>query len=189
MKRSFYKTVAIILVLAALLPLAACGKKNTAEEEEYVSTGGEDLLVADAADKVFTLNSSSHYSLNPIIATNHANQLICDLVYENMLDLDNSFNVLPGILVEGSCNEDGTYWTFNMDLENPHYFHDGSEVTARDVRISLQYAVQSDRYAGRFSSFMGCSHDNDAGKICGARQGQHPVQQADEHSGHKGGHL
>ena len=68
MKRSFYKTVAIILVLAALLPLAACGKKNTAEEEEYVSTGGEDLLVADAADKVFTLNSSSHYSLNPIMS-------------------------------------------------------------------------------------------------------------------------
>ena len=165
MKRSLYTAVAIILVLAALLPLSACGRKNTVEEEEYVSTGGEDLLVADAADRVFTLNSSSHYSLNPIIATNHANQLICDLVYENMLDLDNSFNVLPGILVEGSCNEDGTYWTFSMDLANPHYFHDGSEVTARDVRISLQYAVQSDRYAGRFSSFMGCSHDNDAGKI------------------------
>ncbi len=38
-----------------------------------------------------------------------------------------------------------------------HYFHDGSEVTPRDISYSLGLAINADRYAGRFSSFQGAS--------------------------------
>ena len=62
------------------------------------STGGKDVEKAAAADNVFSLNSNSKYSLNPIIATNHSNQLICSLVYENMVELDNNFQVIPKVI-------------------------------------------------------------------------------------------
>lgn len=154
----------LALLLAALMLLSCAGCSSGEEKEEQVlleSTGGKDIVRAKAADNVFTLNFNSQYSLNPIIATNHANQLVCCLVYENMVELDDNFNVIPGIIKEWTANEDGTMWTFTIDTEANHTFHDGTPVTGKDLRYSLERAVTADRYSGRFSSFQGASYTND----------------------------
>ena len=90
------KILALLLALSMALSLAACGKKGKDDGNAvtYESTGGKDIVRAVAADNIFTLNSSSNRSMNPIIATNHANQLICHLVYENMVELDNNFDAV-----------------------------------------------------------------------------------------------
>ena len=162
MKFRFKNVLALLLVVVMTIGFAGCGSSEKKDEQVLLeSTGGKDVVRAAAADNVFTLNFNSKYSLNPIIATNHANQLVCCLVYENMVEVDNDFNVIPGVISEWTANEDGTMWTFTIDTEANHTFHDGTPVTGKDLRYSLERAVVSDRYAGRFASFQGASYTND----------------------------
>ena len=148
-----------VLAAAMLLGLSACSGESDGSDENIIpeSSGGKEISRSAAADKVFSLNSNSNYSFNPLIATNHANQLICDLVYEDMVVLDNNFELVEGagVIVSGTPNEDGTVWEFK--IEPGHTFHDGSPVTARDLSYSLGAAIYADRYKGRFSSFKGAS--------------------------------
>ena len=158
MKFTLKRAIALLLAFVMAMSCAACGSSEDSEGQVLLeSTGGKDVVRAAAADDVFTLNFNSKYSLNPIIATNHANQLVCCLVYENMVELDNDFNVIPAVIKEWKANEDGTMWTFTIDTEANHTFHDGTPVTGKDLRYSLERAVTSDRFAGRFSSFQGAS--------------------------------
>ena len=98
MKQRFRQGTALLCVLALLLSLGGCvggqsGKKDNGLPE---STGGKDVEKADAVDHIFSMNSHPKYSFRPTVATNHANQLVCDLIYENMLELDDNFEVIQG---------------------------------------------------------------------------------------------
>ena len=154
MKRS----LALLLALALALSCAACGRGGGSQEEEIPeSSGGKDVERAPALDNVFSVNSNSKYSKNPFVATNHANQLICSLVYENMIELDNNFEVVrdSGIISDWKCDDTGKNW--ELTIEPGHYFSDGTEVMPRDVSYSMGWAINSDRYHGRFASYQGAS--------------------------------
>ena len=157
------KHIAIILsiLLALTLALTGCAGTKINWNEVPDSTGGKDVERSVGLDQVFSLNSNPRYSFNPMVATNHANQLICSLVYENMIELDNNFEVIEGagLIKEWTCSEDGHSWTFTVDTT--HTFHDGSAITGADLRHSLENAINADRYRGRFASVMGVSHSDD----------------------------
>ncbi|MBQ7895811.1 MAG: ABC transporter substrate-binding protein [Oscillospiraceae bacterium] len=162
MKFKLKRLTALLMAAVMLLGCTGCGASEEDDEQVLLeSTGGKDIVRAKAADNVFSLNFNSNYSLNPIIATNHANQLVCSLVYENMVEVDNDFNVIPNIIKEWSPNEDGTMWTFKIDVEANHTFHDGTPVTGKDLRYSIERAITADRYKGRFASFQGASYTED----------------------------
>lgn len=77
---------ALLLCMAMLLGCTGCGSSTSSgnNPNDLVSTAGKDVTRAAAADNVFSLNCNNDYSFNPLIATNHSNQLVCSLVYENM---------------------------------------------------------------------------------------------------------
>ena len=155
------KKVLCLLLCAAALLLSACGGRAATDPDSLIpkSTKGKDVTRAAAADKLFSLNWNEEFSLNPVLATNHSNQLLCDLVYENMVELDDNFNVIPNILDEGMPNDDATYWTFKINPD--HVFHDGTPVTGADIRYSLERAVATqDRFRGRFASYQGSGYDD-----------------------------
>ena len=154
------KLLCLLLIPALLLGLTGCGRRSAFDPTSLIpkSTEGKDVTRFPAADNVFSLNWNEDYSLNPILATNHSNQLVCDLVYENMVEVDDNFNVIPNVLDEGLPNDDATYWIFNID--QGHVFHDGTPVTGKDIRYSLERAVATqDRFRGRFSSYQGSGYD------------------------------
>ena len=154
----YKRMTALLMALLMLLSLSACGSRDSNPEDEIQeSTGGKDVQRAPALDQVFSLNSNSRYSKNPFVATNHANQLLCSLVYENMVELDNDFEVIrdTGIISEWKCDDSGKNW--ELTIEPGHFFSDGSEVMPRDVSYSMGWAINSDRYFGRFSSYQGAS--------------------------------
>ena len=95
--RKSYKLLALLCAAALLLSLAGCGS-GAKSEDPYsdipASTGGKDIERAEMADDIFSLNSNNRYSYRPLVATNHANQLICSLVYEYMVEVDDDFNVI-----------------------------------------------------------------------------------------------
>ena len=154
------KLLSLLIAALMLFSLSACGRSGTYDPTSLIpeSTKGEDVTRFPAADNVFSLNWNSEYSLNPILATNHSNQLVCSLIYENMVEVDNNFNVIPNVLDEGIPNENATYWIFN--IQPGHVFHDGSPVTGQDIRYSLERAVATqDRFRGRFASYQGSGYD------------------------------
>ena len=155
------KRLLCLLLAVMMLVVSGCTLPGTnlAADEVPESTGGKDLTMGKAADDIFSLNISRRYSFNPLIATNHSNQLICSLVYENVVEVDNNFEVIPGIATEWECNDSATSWLLTID--NTRTFHDGTPVTARDVRYSIDRAVSSDRFLGRFSTYQGAAQDGD----------------------------
>ena len=157
MKKTIKRMLTLLCALTLLLTLGGCGQKAE-EGNSLISTGGRDIEKGYAADHVFSLNSNSNFSLNPSVATNHSNQLICSLVYENLVEIDNNFEVIEGagLIKEWSCSDDGKTWTLTDDTT--HVFHDGSPVTGNDMRMSIEYCINSDRYTGRFASVQGVSY-------------------------------
>ena len=124
MKRKIKKILALFLALAALLCCAGCGAADRNADGIPISTGGRDIEKGYAADRVFSLNSNSNFSFNPSVATNHSNQLICSLVYENLVEIDNNFEVIEGagLIREWSVSEDGKIWTLTYDTtHDPPY--------------------------------------------------------------------
>ncbi|MBR1456284.1 MAG: ABC transporter substrate-binding protein [Oscillospiraceae bacterium] len=158
MTQTIKRALSLLLCAAMTLSLAACGRSREDTDTIPESTGGRDVVRTEAADKVFSLNSNSKYSFNPLIATSHANQLICDLVFENMVELDGNFEVIEGagLIQEYSCDETGKVWTFTVATD--HVFHDGTPVSAKDLSYSINLAINADRFRGRFSSFQGASY-------------------------------
>lgn len=154
------RVMALLMILCMLPALTACGKDEEENDTNKLeSTPGKDVTRSAGADELFSLNCNTNYSFNPLIATNRSNQLVTALVYENMLELDNNFEVIPNVIDAGTCNEDGTSWTFK--IQEGHTFHDGSPVTGADLRYSLDRAIHSDRYRGRFASYQGAGYDGD----------------------------
>lgn len=155
----YTKLIALCCALAMLFSLTACGSSSKDINGGIPeSTAGKDLVASVSADDVFSLNCYRTYSFNPLIATNHSNQLVCSLVYENMIELDNEFNVIPNIILDGQAIDEGGYnWKFTIDTS--HTFSDGTPVTGKDVRYSLEKAINADRFSGRFASFQGVSYD------------------------------
>lgn len=152
------RLLALLLILTMALAFAGCGKGDDGLNNEIPeSSGGKDVERAPALDNVFSINSNSKYSKNPFVATNHANQLICSLVYENMIELDNNFEVIrdAGLISDWKCDDSGKNW--ELTIEPGHFFSDGTEVTPRDVSYSMGWAINSDRFHGRFSSYQGSS--------------------------------
>ncbi len=166
MRASFNRILAILLAVIMTISLAACGRDRGDDSNEISeSTGGKDLVRAEAADHVFSMNTNPKYSLNPFIATNHSNQLVDCLVYENMVEVDNDFNVIPNVISSWSCNDDATLWTLVLDTETPHTFSDGEPVSGRDLVYSIGNAIYNDHYRGRFNSFQGASYTDEGMQV------------------------
>ena len=117
--------MAVLCALALLLALVGCAGGRTDDQNGGLpeSSGGKDVEKADSVDHIFSLNSHPKYSFRPTVATNHANQLVCNLIYENMLELDDNFEVIEGagLITSWSVSADGKAWTFYIDTE--HMFH------------------------------------------------------------------
>ena len=151
-----------MIALAMLLGLSGCGRGDSSGSEGIPeSTGGRDLVRAASADDVFSLNTNPNYSKNPFVATNHSNQLVCCLVYEHMVEVDENFKAIPNVIGSWTTNDDATIWTLTLDREREHNFSDGEPVTGKDLVYSIGYAIYNDRYRGRFASFKGASYNDD----------------------------
>ena len=151
------KITAMLLAAAMVLSVCSCGD---AAEDDYVKgeTAGKDIERATAADDVFTLNFSSKYSMNPMKATNTNNQLVCNLVYENMIEVNNNYEAQPNVITEWKT-DDGVHWVFTVDTTRR--FHNGEQMTANDVAYSVNIAVNSERFSRRLNCIIGCGANNE----------------------------
>ncbi len=157
------RTRYLAMALALALLLTGCGSGTTSLPEATISTDselpGQELGIAEAADEVFSLNYDSSKSLNPYATDNLNNLLISQLVFDNVFELDDNYNLSSRIIDSYEVSSNGTYWTFTV--KEGVQMHDGSTLTAYDVAYSISLAQRTSRYSGRFSTMYGASASSD----------------------------
>ena len=155
------RLLSIISAALALCMLAGCGQaapKESAPVEGNLP--GTELGVSDAADEIFSLNYNSGASLNPYATNDTDNLLISQLVYDNIFELDDEYNLSSRIIMDYETTNGGSYWTFTVDTSIK--MHDGTNLTAADVAYSISLAKQTSRYRGRLTYYYGASATSDS---------------------------
>ena len=97
----YLKIFSLLLALAMLLCCAGCSSSDSDDPYAGIpdSTEGKDVTRNPGADNLFSLNCNTNYSFNPLIATNRSNQLVCSLVYENMVVNEDEADCMKSIVI------------------------------------------------------------------------------------------
>lgn len=148
----------IALLLAAVLLAGLFSGCGVDGGEAYVPTGDaltvddgpvvtqpkEDVLDQDLTVK---LTWYPDRSMNPLKCGDLTNRTLFSLIYQGLFAVDSDYNVEPMLCKRYSVSEDMR--TYTIYLENAT-FSDGSLLTADDVSATLNAAMDSDYYGGRF---------------------------------------
>lgn len=154
---SLKKFVALLCLAALVFSLCGCGREvltgdgGAGGKPSGGTQTGTEIGKTGVSDGKFSLFYNPSASMNPVVTGDINNQLVCGLIFENMVTVDNSFAVIPGV-VTGWSTADGINWDFTVDTERK--FSDGTAVTAGDVANSLRLAINNSRYEGRFDGWL-----------------------------------
>jgi len=79
-------------------------------------------------------------AVNPFLRTTSTNFAIRCLAYEPLIDFDRNGKMVPALAESWKVSPDGKLYTFN--LRRGVRFHNGKELTATDVKWSVEYAME-----------------------------------------------
>jgi peptide/nickel transport system substrate-binding protein len=77
--------------------------------------------------------------MNPLVATRSIDEDLRTLMFEPLLGLDAKDRVRPRLAESWDISKDGTVYTFK--LRKGVKFHDGRDMTAEDVKFSMEYTM------------------------------------------------
>ena len=150
MKKTISALLAAILVLGCF---TGCAR----EDNPYVPTG--DALVWDdpaietteavLPDQQLTLVYYPEQSFNPYLCTDFTNRALFGLIYQGLFSTDKNYQSHPILCERYYVSED--LETYTIYIHEDATFSDGTVLTIEDVFASLQYAMESSYYKGRFT--------------------------------------
>lgn len=139
----------LLLTLAALLLLSCVGCGNRQDGGAGGDGDSQKEQTASNSDGLFTLNYSASAGLNPYVTENVWNQTVCQLVYETLTEVDETYTPQPRLFTQWTT-DDGVDWVFTVDTTRA--FHDGHLLTAQDAAYSIQCAQNSGLYGARLQA-------------------------------------
>lgn len=89
--------------------------------------------------KLGLADSSSADTLDPAISFTFHNQLVHSAIYDNLVNVDWKWRLLPGLAEDWSVNSDATEWVFK--LRRGVEFHSGKTFTAQDVADEVRRVI------------------------------------------------
>ena len=147
MKMRKTKWLALALTLTLLLGLlTACGETEETDTDIVLddTLSGETLTAGDQADRVFSLAVDYEQTLNPITTRSQLNQMVGDLVYDRLFDVDENFHVSSRILSDWEyVKGEGSAGVWVLTVRDDIQMHDGSMLTAEDISYSLSRVFTS----------------------------------------------
>jgi peptide/nickel transport system substrate-binding protein len=87
--------------------------------------------------------------MNPMIRTASTERLMRMLMFDSLIGLDTQGNIQPNLAESWEISPDGKVYTFR--LRKGVQFHNGKELTAEDVRFSMNYTMEAKNGAYGFS--------------------------------------
>lgn len=130
------RLIALVLAIATVFCLGACGKKQTAAKSEITVQIGPNPETLDPA-----LNS----------AVDGGNMLIT--LFETLLIIDEDNKVQPGQAEKYEVSEDGLTWTFTM--RDGLKWSDGTELNAKDFEYTFKRLANPDLAAPYAETVIG----------------------------------
>ncbi|UCD85108.1 MAG: hypothetical protein JSU92_02655 [Deltaproteobacteria bacterium] len=117
------KRIALIITIFAFsLSLTPCKKSPPQTHKDY----GDTLIVG-----AFTKPTV----INPILTSGSISAMLLDIIFDGLIRLDKNGEIKPNLAETWEISEDGLEWAFH--LRKGVKFHDGAELTAEDVKFSL----------------------------------------------------
>jgi len=148
----------LALLLAALLAVTALAGCDAGPDDPYIPTGdgltwddpseGPTGTDPEAPDAELTTVYSPDSTYNPYFSANLNNRAWMSLIYQGLFAVDSEYTAHP-ILCE-SFWRSPDMMTYVFYLRSDAAFSDGTPVTQADVKSSLDFALESARYKGRF---------------------------------------
>lgn len=159
MKKRSLKKVALTLAaaLAASAVLTACSSKTGGSDTQPASaeaggaTGTEGTAGEEGGSKKDTLNvgiSAEPATLDPHLQSGQATRLIKQQIYRGLMTYTADSSIETDVADSYTVSDDGLTYTF---LLKDATFHDGSPVTAEDVKFSIE-RVMDESVAATFGS-------------------------------------
>ena len=154
---------ALFALLLPLLLLTGCWQEELPEEVNDVMPPFEEEPVEEKGPSLperFALPYMPGRTLDPIDCADGMQQVAASLLYEGLFLLDAGLEPQLCLCISYTHDEASTRYTFT--LRPDVLFSDGSPLTARDVKASLDRARESDRYRSRLSGITSVSAGGDA---------------------------
>lgn len=156
------KLTAIALAMACLL--TGCWQEEPPEEPEAMHPPQEEAEPPEetgaALPERFALPYMPGRTLDPVDCADGMQQAAASLLYEGLFRLDAGFE--PQLCLCVSYTHDETASRYTFDLRPGVEFSDGTPLTGRDVKASLERARTSDRYRSRLAGVASISAGEDS---------------------------
>ncbi len=163
-KRTLFLSVMALLVSAAL---CGCGGSKSTEASEPVKNSSEAAPASQAADAETTAEAETAepedggsavvgvthdlVSLDPHQSTDARTRSVVFNLYEGLVKPDPDGNLIPAVASDYEISDDAAVYTFT--LRDGVKFHDGSPVTAEDVKYSIERYAEIQGESSAFSIF------------------------------------
>nr|WP_325257378.1 ABC transporter substrate-binding protein [uncultured Oscillibacter sp.] len=151
------RTVTSLLLLLTLL--TGCWQEETPEEEADVLPPMQEETAAKEDEPLlperFALPYTPEQTLDPIACPDGMQQVAASLLYEGLFRLDGNFEPQLSLCISYTCDAEASRYVFT--LREGVQFSDGTPLTGRDVRSSLERARQSERYRSRLGKISSIS--------------------------------
>lgn len=131
-------SISLIFVLIVTL-LVGCGNESNNESENKATEGkieGEKVIVVRATGDPMTFNPDS-------IPDDYAYPIVQN-IFNRLVKLDASKQIIPDLATEWEVSEDGKTVTFH--LRDDAKWHDGEKVTSEDVKYTFDTIKQNENY-------------------------------------------
>lgn len=90
--------------------------------------------------------------INPVLSTSGISAILIDFIFDALVRIDENMEVRPGLAASWDVSDSGLVWTFH--LRRGVSFHDGSPLTAEDVKFTFEVISDPD-YVNPYSHVLG----------------------------------
>ena len=146
------KTALILAILMTLATLAGCGGSTTANTTTAsggttaAASGGTTAVGSTQSPAATTRDDVNIYveapwdTMDPHNSATYSNDYVINQMYEPMVNVDDTGDVIPCLATEWTISNDGLTYTFKL-LEGVK-FHNGEVLKASDVAFSYNRAIE-----------------------------------------------
>lgn len=152
MKLNKLKRSMMALLFTTVVAVSTVGCGSTVGTENAVSDSKKsssanveakvDGTISDADTVVIATTGFNTEDLSPVSTDFFTKDNVIHPLFDSLLDIDEERNIIPEIAESYEVNEDYTQITFV--IRDGITFHDGSPVTAEDVKYSIERYAQED---------------------------------------------
>lgn len=149
------RKIALILCLCMILGLfSGCGSDdvyvptgNALEDATAVTNSYVPTAEAENATESYVFAYYADEGFNPYLCEGFTNRMVFSLLYQGLFTVDKNYNVEPMLCRTYAMSKNMKTHTFALEDAT---FSDGTALRAEDVVASLEAAMESDIYEGRF---------------------------------------